>query len=250
MPDPFVYDFGYSWSVTNGHIVPLTLFGALGAVSVWRRWPAWLGAVCGLVAVWACAGLVITHGLFRLNTPLPLMTARFLASGTGRVLDAGAGSGRAAIGLLLERPQATVTALDIYSGYYGIDDNTPERLLANARIAGVADRVDVRTGDVRRMPFGNGEFDGVISVAAIDHLREGIPIALDEAARVLKPGGQFLLVIVNVDLWARVASPHALGHHRPVDAAWWRARLGEAGFDVVEQGRKPASLYFLSTRHS
>ena len=45
--------------------------------------------------------------------PLELPTEQFLSSGAGRVVDIGAGSGRAAVGLLLARPRVTVTAVDI-----------------------------------------------------------------------------------------------------------------------------------------
>ena len=40
------------------------------------------------------------------------------------VLDAGAGSGRAGVGVLLARPKAIVTGLDVYSGYWGIEGFT------------------------------------------------------------------------------------------------------------------------------
>jgi SAM-dependent methyltransferase len=251
MLDYFTYDFGYHWLVTYGHVIPLALFGALAAASLWRHWPVWVATLSGLIAVWSIVALVITHVAFRINTPYPPPTERFLRSGTGQVLDAGAGSGRAAIGLLLARPRATVTALDIYDGFFGIDDNTPDRLLANARIAGVADRVEARIGDMREMPFADGAFDGVISVAAIDHLRdEGITRALAEVARVLKPGGEFLLTIVDVDVWAWLASPHAMAHHRPVDAARWRSRLEQRGFEVIEQGKQPSALYYLAHKVS
>ena len=164
-------------------------------------------------------------------------------------MDVGAGSGRATVGLLLTRPRVTVTAVDIYSGYYGIDDNTPERLLVNARIAGVAERADAKVGDARELPLGTAAYDGVISVAALDHLpRAGIPKALGEAARVLKPGGEFLLMIVNVDGWTWFASPHAIAHHRPADASRWRALLESSGFDVLEQGTQPGMLYFFSRK--
>jgi SAM-dependent methyltransferase len=249
MLDFFTYDFGYHWLVAYGHAIPLMLCGALATIGVWRHWPAWISTLCGLAAIWSLAGLVITHAAFRINAPVPPPTERFLASGSGRVLDAGAGSGRAAIGLLLARPQATVTALDLYHGFFGIDDNTPERLLVNARIAGVADRVEARTGDMREMPFADGTFDGVISVAAIDHLRgEGITRALAEVARVLKPRGEFLLTIVAVDVWAWLASPHAIAHHPPADRARWRSRLEQSGFEVLEQGRQPSAVYYLARK--
>jgi arsenite methyltransferase len=249
MSDYFAYDFGYSWPVTFGHVIPLALFGALAVIAAWRGWPRWISVLAGGVALWALAALAINHAVFRINTPAPPATERFLASGAGRVLDVGAGSGRAAIGLLLARPRVTATALDIYQGYFGIDDNTPERLLVNARIAGVADRIEARTGDMRDMPFEDGAFDGVISVAAIDHLRnEGIVRTLAEVARVLKPRGEFLLTIVDVDLWAQFASPHAIAHHPAADRERWRTRLESSGFRIVEQGKIPASLYFLATR--
>jgi SAM-dependent methyltransferase len=247
MLDYFTYDFGYHWLVTFGPAIPLVLFGALATIGVWRHWPVWFSTLSGLVAIWALAALVITHVAFRINSPVPPATERFLSSGSGRVLDAGAGSGRAAIGLLLARPRATVAALDIYQGFFGIDDNTPERLLRNARIAGVADRVEARTGDMREMPFADSTFDGVISVAAIDHLRQdGISRALAEVARVLKTRGEFLLTIVDVDVWAMLASPHAIAHHPPADLGRWRSRLEQSGFEVVEQGKQPATVYYLA----
>jgi len=214
-------------------------------LAFWLRWRRWLVIASGLLAVWGIAGLLISQFLFRLNLPVDPPTQQFLSSGTGRVVDIGAGSGRASVGLLLARPRATVTAIDIYRGFYGIEDNTPERLMRNARIAGVADRVEAKVGDARELPLTTGSYDGAISVAAIDHLpRAGIPKALAEAARVLKPEGEFLLTIVNVDALARLASPHAMGHHPAADPNRWRTLLAAAGFDVVEQGTLPGGLYF------
>ena len=245
MTTPFTYDFGYSWWIAWGHLVPIALLGGLTIVGLWRPWRRWLVIASSVLAVWWFAGLMITHVLFRINLPLEPPAEQFLSSGTGRVVDVGAGSGRATVGLLLARPGVSVTAVDIYKGYYGIDDNTPERLMANARIAGVAGRAEAKVGDARELPLETGAYDGVISVAAIDHLpRGGIPKALAEAARVLKPGGELLLTIVNPDAWAWVASPQAVAHHRPPDPNQWRALLESAGFVVVEQGTQPGALYF------
>ena len=249
MTTPFTYDFGYSWWIAWGHLVPIAVFGGL-AILGWRlRWRRWLVIASSVLAVWGIAGLVLTHVLIRINLPLEPPSEQFLASGTGRVIDVGAGSGRATVGLLLARPGVTVTAVDIYKGYYGIDDNTPERLMANALIAGVAGRAAAKVGDARELPLESGVYDGVISVAAIDHLpRAGIPNALAEAARVLKPGGEFLLTIVNPDAWAWIASPQAVAHHRAPDPSRWRALLESAGFEIVEQGTQPGALYFYCRR--
>ena len=245
------YDFGYSWILVNGHLIPLAISAAVVAVALWRGWPRWITALAGIVALWSVAGFLAAHLLFRLNAPVEPPTSRFLASGSGRVLDAGAGSGRAGVGVLLARPKTTVVGLDIYSGYWGIDDNTPERFLRNARIAGAADRADVRTGDLRDMPFKDGEFDAVVSVAAIDHLnKEGIEKALAEVARVLKPRGEFLLTIVNVDWLVKLTSPHALAHHPPQDPARWRSLLEQSGFAMEEDGAQPGDLYFFARKRT
>jgi SAM-dependent methyltransferase len=204
--------------------------------------------VCSAAVLWGVAALIVIHAVFRLNLPVPPATDRFLAAGTGHVVDIGAGSGRATVGLLLAKPRARVTAVDIYSGYFGIERNTPERLMNNARIAGVADRADARIGDARQLPFAAGQFDGAISVAAIDHVpRRDIPKAIAEAARVIKPGGEFLLTIVNVDAWVWFASP-PMAHHPPAVPERWRAMLVTAGFEIMEEGRQAGMLYLLSRK--
>ena len=246
MTTPFTYDFGYSWLIVWGHLIPIGVFGGLAVLGKRYHWRRWSVIMFGVLAGWAVAGLLITHFLFRLNQPFDLPTDHFLSSGSGRVVDVGAGSGRATVGLLLARPHSTVTAVDIYKGYFGIDDNTPERLMMNARIAGVVNRAEAKVGDARALPLESGAYDGVISVAAIDHLpRAGIPAALAEVARVLKPRGEFLLVIVNVDAWAWIASPLGIAHHPRADLNRWRGWLESSGFDVVEHGTQPAAAYFL-----
>ena len=247
MTSPFTYDFGYSWPILWGYLIPIALFGGLAGLGLWLGWRRWLVIGSSLLASWSLASMVTIHA-FGINAPQRLPTEQFLASGSGRVVDVGAGSGRAAVGLLLARPRVTVTGVDIYSGYYGIDDNTPERFMVNARIAGVADRAEAIVGDARELPLQTGEYDGVISSYAIDHIsRDGIPKALSEAGRILKPGGEFLLMIVNVDWWVLLTSP-PMAHHPRANPVRWRTMLETAGFEIVEQGTKPMTFYFLSRK--
>jgi SAM-dependent methyltransferase len=243
------YQFGYSWSIAYGLAVPLALAAALGGFAVWRAWPRWVWLLAGVVMVWALVGLFLVNVVFGINRPMTLPTERFLTSGSGRVLDVGAGSGRAAIGVLLARPGTTVTGIDLYQGYMGIEDNTPERFMTNARVAGAANRADTLRGDARQLPFGDGSYDAVVSSYVIDHLRnEGKIKALSEVARVLKPRGEFLLLIVNADWITRLFSPHALGHHPRQDPARWRALLEQAGFTIEEEGTQPATLYWFARK--
>jgi len=246
------YDFGYSWPFTHGHLIPALVFGALTFLA-WRyKWPRWTAALSAVIALWGIAGFFIVQFAARINQPVELPTAQFLTSGSGRVLDAGAGSGRATLMVLLSRPGSRVVALDKFLAGYGIEDNSPRRLEANMRAAGVADRVEVKTGDVREMPLESGSFDAAVSTYVIDHLnREGMTRSLAEMARVLRPGGEFLLMVINRDDWVRVAYPflHGHGYFGQAPAAdRWRARLETAGFEIVEQGTRPMTLFFLSRK--
>lgn len=245
MTTPFTYDFGYSWWITWGNLIPAAIFGGLAALAMWRGWRRWIVVASGVATLWGIASLIVIHGLFRLNLPVPPASERFMPGKGGRVVDIGAGSGRATVGMLLANPRVSVTGVDIYSGYFGIDGNTPERLIRNARIAGVESRASAKIGDARKLPFGDSEFDGAISVAAIDHVpRAAIPTALAEVARVVKPHGDFLLTIVNVDGWVWFASL-PMAHHPRADADRWRSMLSAAGFELLEQGTQPGGLYFL-----
>jgi SAM-dependent methyltransferase len=248
--DVFRYDFGYAGWLTRGHLFVFVVAGALALLAWWRGAPSWLLGLATLGAAWALAGALIIHGPLEISRPLTTPSPRFLAGGAGHVIDLGAGSGRAGIGLLRGRPRARVTALDLYSGYYGITDNTPERLLANAAVAGVRDRIDVRTGDMTRLPFTDASFDGAISSFAIDHLPPaGRDAALRETARVLRPGGELLLIIVNIDGWIRVALPALPGHGyfgRQPSSELWRGALRKAGFTLVEEGTAPGLSYYLA----
>jgi SAM-dependent methyltransferase len=245
----FQYDFGYSWPWTLGHAIAAVVFCVL-TILMWRlRMPSWTRLSAGALTLWAIGGVAIVHGLFGFSQPLHLPTQAFLPSGSGRVLDGGAGSGRATLMVLLARPQSTVTAVDIFSEGYGIEGNTPARLRDNATRGGVANRLNVVTGDLRTLPFPRASFDAAVSAYVIDHLnREGVARSLSEIARVVRPHGQFLLMVISPDLYVRYTFPFlvAHGYFGPrTSSELWRTRLTTAGFAVQEEGTQPGTLYFL-----
>ena len=68
---------------------------------------------------------------------------------------------------------------------------------------------------------------------------------------MLGPSGEFLLEIVNQDFWVRLSMPiphFGLAAHRPQDPQRWRQLLQEGGFQIVEQGTKPATLYWVARK--
>lgn len=252
MIDFFTYDFDYAWPWTYGHLIAAGAFLGLAWFSRFVRWSRWATGIFGLLGVWALASACIIHGPLRFSRPLALPTQAFLSASGGRVLDAGAGSGRSALMVLMSRPGARVVALDRFAGYYGIVDNTPDRLLANARAAGVEGRLEAAVGDMRAMPFEDASFDAAVSAYAIDHLASAdVARTFAEVHRVLKPNGELLLMVVNPDVWVRVALPFLHGHGYFGGRAFperWRARLTAAGLRVVEEGTQPATLFFLARK--
>lgn len=252
--NPFQYEFGYGWAWNYGHLIAVVPFTLLMLLA-WRLgWPRWLRLLSAAVAVWGVLGLLIVQLVFRFNLPLELPTQRFLAHGKGEVLDAGAGSGRSSLMVLLARPESRLLALDLYQGYFGIADNTPERLYANAARAGVSDRIRAQAGDIRELPLDDESFDAAVSAYTIDHLSgEGVKRSLAEIRRVLRPDGQFLLMVINPDIWIRVAYPFFVHHGYfggRTDHERWRSRLIEAGFEVDEIGTTPGSLYLLAHKRT
>jgi SAM-dependent methyltransferase len=241
------YDFGYSWFIGYGAAIPLAIAAVIGAVAVARAWPRWIAIGSGIVAVWSIAALALVNVAWGINKPSRIPDS-FLASGEGRVLDVGAGSGRAAVGVLLTRPLARVTGVDLYNGYYGIEDNTPDRFMRNASIAHAANRADARAGDARALPFPDASFDAVVSSYVIDHLnRSDRATALAEVARVLKPMGEFALMVVNVDWWTWLVNL-PMAHHPRVNVERWRTELGAAGFAIEEEGTQPITRYWVARK--
>ncbi len=108
---------------------------------------------------------------------------RALHVGPGsRVVDLGCGTGDLIADV--ERTGAAVV---------GIDLSAEMMAYGQKRLAG---RAFVR-GDAQCLPFADATFDGVVSGFALRNFT-AIPTAMAEAARVLKPGGRFALLEVNV----------------------------------------------------
>ncbi len=246
-------DFGYPWWLSYGHLAVLTLVAGALLLGYRRQWSRWPMISLGIVALWSGAAFLLIHFGLDINGLASLPTQSFFRSGTGRVLDIGAGTGRSSIMVLTARPQATLVASDLFGDsferHFGPGDSPQQRLLRNLKAAGVDQRASIVTADMRKLPFEAASFDAIASAYALDHLnREGAKQALAEAARVLKPGSDFLLILVANDRWAKFAFGPMLSHGGTRGPVWWSGAARDAGFQVIEQGTAPATLYLLLRR--
>ena len=114
--------------------------------------------------------------------------------GDEQVLDVGCGRGLLLIGAAKRLKTGKATGIDIWQTQ-DLSGNKAEATLENARREGVADRVEIQTADMRKMPFAGATFDVVVSRAAIHNLYAAADRAdaIREIARVMKPGALALI---------------------------------------------------------
>ncbi len=105
----------------------------------------------------------------------------------GKALDIGTGPGFVAIEVarLLQGTGCQVIGLDLSAAMLA-------QAAENARRAGLNGSLSWREGDNKAMPFGDGEFDLVVSNDSLHHWEDPLPV-FNEIARVLKPGGRCIV---------------------------------------------------------
>ena len=119
------------------------------------------------------------------------LLARLKLRGDEAVLDVGCGRGLLLIAAAKLLPRGRATGIDLWS-QVDQSDNSREATLRNAALEGVVQRVSVRDGDMRKMPFADCSFDATVAHFAIHNVRnrEGRREAIREIVRTLNPGGQ------------------------------------------------------------
>jgi len=102
-----------------------------------------------------------------------------------RVLDVGSGTGTLATLIKQSNPGARVVGIDVDAEILD---------LAREKARGQKVEVEFRKAFADDLPFGDGEFDVVVSSLLFHHLPTTVKKgALREVHRVLRPGGVFLL---------------------------------------------------------
>ena len=146
----------------------------------------------------------------------------------GRALDVATGAGHT--GLYLAGIGWEVTLADISAAML-------ERASATARERGL--RVDTRQHAAESFPYPDGAFDLVTCRVAAHHFSDP-PAFVRETARVLKPGGAFLLIDGSIEDGQPVAEEwlHAIeklrdpSHHRLLSPGTWTKLCQAAGLRV------------------
>lgn len=177
--------------------------------------PAFIAVMTAVVVVMA-----VISGRWRTLTPVPFLLAilgcylhstlrgkfavwadllnQLHLRGDEQILDMGCGRGAV---LLMAAQRLTIgqaTGVDLWRS---VDQsgNSLEATQRNAIAEGVADRVDVHTGDMTALPFQGDSFDVVVSSLAIHNISgaAGREKAITEAVRVLRPGGRLMIADIR-----------------------------------------------------
>jgi len=175
----------------------------------------------------------------RINRGLRLIPERRYA----RALEVGYGAGAVQLAL-----QGGIDEL------HGIDlDADPEVVTALLEQRGK--RPELRKGSVYELPYEDNFFDLCVCFSVLEHLHE-YPKALSEVARVLRPGGYFLLGMPAVnrmmEVGFRAIGFKGIDHHHVTTPHDVERAFGTTGFRVANKShldlplRRPlgARLYY------
>ncbi|WP_345353490.1 class I SAM-dependent methyltransferase [Actinoallomurus liliacearum] len=109
------------------------------------------------------------------------------------LLDLGCGRGAVLLAAAELLPNGRAVGVDLWRADQ--TGNSPAATRRNAELEGVAARVTLHSGDMTSLPFEDQSFDVIVSSIAIHNIPEaaGREAAIDEAVRVLRPGGRILI---------------------------------------------------------
>lgn len=153
------------------------------------------------LTLWPGCSMTLTSMLMVLTSTVgkPFVIRRMIdrlkLHGDEQVLDVGCGRGLLLLYAARQLTSGKATGLDLWSTR-DQSGNAEAATRENAELAGVGHRVQIDTGDMRRMPYADASFDVIISSLAIHNLpgKADREQAVREIARVLKPGGRIALL--------------------------------------------------------
>lgn len=186
--------------VVRAHIV----FGCILAViaSIGFAWPRpnsipvalSIGAAFAAALLLFYAAIMLRSSLAGKKRVCDRLVAALALCGNEQVLDAGCGHGLALIACAKKLTTGKAVGIDLWAAK-DQSNNNPEATLTNAAVEGVVNRVEVKTGDIAKLPFLDASFDAIISMIVLHNIpsRQARDQALHELVRVLKPGGRMVI---------------------------------------------------------
>ena len=155
-----------------------------------RSWGIWAGGsmlITSLLMVWSSKA-----GKLRKRE---MLIESLRLKGNETVLDVGCGRGLLLNEAAKHLPNGKAIGVDLWQTM-DQSGNKPEVTWENARAEGVAERVEIKTGDMRELPLPDASVDAVVASLSIHNIpnKEGRAKAIQEIHRVLKPGGQIALL--------------------------------------------------------
>lgn len=239
---PTKFDFGWTPSWTIGPLIAAVI-SISTAIAIQVAIPGWwpLALLFTLLAACFFAGhLAAASTANPDNAALPMVD--LLTGDHDRVLDGGCGAGRTTIAVSRILKNGSIVAMDRFDSDY-IEGGGRQLLERNLNFASIADRVEIKQGDLTQLPFPDESFDAAVSAHAIDHLGAGKEKGLAEMRRVLKPGGRFLLV-VWVPGWSMFAIANVMSFFL-TRRSGWRQMAGRVGFKIQDEGTFNGVWYLL-----
>ena len=192
-----------SWVPSRLVYVPAALaviLGGLSALTLWLALPA--GLCLAGASYFAYARWTLSARGGDVQSKIQALVLQHLHwPGSGDVLDIGCGNGQLAIAIAKAYPRARVTGVDFWGKSWEYSRAACER---NAAVEGVAKQLTFRRASAAQLPFPGGTFDVVVSNLVFHEVRDVADkkLLLQEALRVLKTGGAF--VLQDLFLWSRV----------------------------------------------
>lgn len=149
----------------------------------------WSGISMSLGAVW-----MILYSVYGKYHHRDKMLGLVNWTGEEQVLDVGTGKGLLLIGAAKRLQNGKATGIDIWNAE-DLTGNHIENVLQNAKLEGVADKIEVLNENAIQMSFADETFDVVLSNECLHNIynkKERLQVC-KEIVRVLKPGGHAII---------------------------------------------------------
>ncbi|MFX1566835.1 MAG: class I SAM-dependent methyltransferase [Promethearchaeota archaeon] len=205
----------YGWYVKN-LVIGFNVLGILGLITfIYGFFISGLlnsiliisGIVIILLFLWPGFGMAMMNIILNYRKLKLLENNPSISIKSPKILDVGCGTGRHAIKIAKSlKNGGHLYGIDIYNKA-AIGGNALETIQKNARLERVDDKTTFQYGSAIDIPFDNEMFDIVYFSSVLHelHMVDGPDKALDEAYRVLRPGGFLQIGEWNRGSWQLIS---------------------------------------------